>query len=61
MCDSHITEDCITDEDLIITSEVMLWSGKDEEWVEVGNMKVKRDGPAVTRIMSDDPVMEYCN
>ena len=43
------------------TDEVMKGDSKDKEWVEVGNMKIKRSGPGVTSIMGDHPVMEYCN
>ena len=40
--------------------EVLAWLDEEQQWVEVGKMKVARYHHAVTTIMLDDDAMAHC-
>ena len=39
--------------------EILAW--EDDQWVEVGKMKVPKSFHAVTNIMMDEEVMQFCD
>ena len=45
---------------LYYRDEILSWLDKEQEWVEVGRMKIPRGGHAVTTIKADHPAMMFC-
>ena len=40
--------------------EIIEWRDEEQEWVEIGKMKMARGYHAVTTIQLDNPAMEHC-
>ena len=39
---------------------ILAWLDDEQEWVEVGKMRVPRGGHAVSTIRSNHPALEFC-
>ena len=49
------------DYDIPHRDEIYTWLDEDQEWMEVGKLKIARSDHAVTTIKMDDQFMKYCH